>query len=363
MVNLVLLLLPKIYTHMKVYLHGNFWFLSALVPYPCYFFKSPSEVPDDCDFVGFSCYDHSDVSNIIETLCAKSKTVFFDWNEFTREEYTITEVDLHNRHPNLQIFSSMVPNYPSRLLFSGFWFMVQKNYYEACDPRPWAAQLLDSLEYRAHRPRIIDCLLGGRRQHRDFIERHYLQLPPDKQELIYWSYYKDDITKGSWQFDVTGLDLSANNVPMKNPGRIEVDHVPASAVLPIDIYNQSWFSVVTKTVTYNSYSFFGEKIAKPMIAGRLFVCFAGQYFLKNLRRLGFRTFDGIIDESYDDIPDPIERWTRAWQQVVRLLESDPAEIHRQSLDILQHNQTHFRNTDWLSSIKARALPILLGNQT
>jgi hypothetical protein len=44
-----------------------------------------------------------------------------------------------------------------------------------------------------------------------------------------------------------------------------------------------------------------EKTAKPIWAKRLFVMFGTPGFLKKLHELGFKTFDHVIDESYDSM--------------------------------------------------------------
>jgi hypothetical protein len=116
--------------------------------------------------------------------------------------------------------------------------------------------------------------------------------------------------------------------------------------LPIEIYNQTAYSVVAETGYQNWYSFFTEKTAKPMMARRLFVMFSGQNFLHNLRSLGFRTFDTVIDESYDRIRNDQERWSAAFEQVQRLCEMDQQEVFEKIAPVVEHNYNLLMNTDW-----------------
>ena len=108
--------------------------------------------------------------------------------------------------------------------------------------------------------------------------------------------------------------------------------------LPFKIYQQTAFSLICETTTNNDASFFTEKIAKPMLACRLFVVISGQYYLKNLRKLGFRTFDNVIDESYDSEPDPVKRWNLALEQVKWLCSQDQGKILKSIIPIVLHNQ-------------------------
>jgi hypothetical protein len=108
---------------------------------------------------------------------------------------------------------------------------------------------------------------------------------------------------------------------------------------------------VAETTAENSYNQYTEKVAKPIVAGRPFVAFAGQHYLANLRHLGFKTFESVIDESYDSIANLRERMQAAWYQVEWLCAQDPAHIYGELHDVLQHNHEHFLSTDWHSTIR------------
>ena len=129
------------------------------------------------------------------------------------------------------------------------------------------------------------------------------------------------------------------------------DKFTPSSAIPYSVYNQSYYSVVSETVYFNTYSFFTEKIAKPILAKRPFVSFSGQNYLKNLKQLGFKTFDNVIDESYDNIFDLKQRMEKAWEQVEYLIAQDPFEIYQQTQEIRDHNYNLFRTTDWTTSVK------------
>ena len=83
-----------------------------------------------------------------------------------------------------------------------------------------------------------------------------------------------------------------------------------------------------------------------MIARRLFVVFSGYKFLYNLRKYGFKTFDGIIDESYDLIEDDNTRYAAAFEQVKYLCSQPQQEIFARARDILEHNFDIAMNRDW-----------------
>lgn len=128
-------------------------------------------------------------------------------------------------------------------------------------------------------------------------------------------------------------------------------NIKSSQLVPIEIYNHTAYSIVTETAVDNCYNFYTEKIAKPMIASRLFIVFSGKNYLENLRKLGFKTFHGIIDESYDKIDNPTERWYAAFEQVKYLCSRPQEEILPQIAPIVLHNQRMIMSYDWIKNLK------------
>ena len=85
----------------------------------------------------------------------------------------------------------------------------------------------------------------------------------------------------------------------------------------------------------------------PILSLRPFVTFAAPGFLKNLRALGFRTFDELWDESYDGIEDPSERFAAFLEVVDRITRQDLATLQRwgrQITPVVEHNRRHMLQT-------------------
>ena len=108
---------------------------------------------------------------------------------------------------------------------------------------------------------------------------------------------------------------------------------------------------MAETIQFNEYSFFTEKVAKPLVSRRPFIAFAGVNYLANLRKLGFLTFDCIVDESYDQEPNPEKRYAMAWQQVEYLLNQNPDCVLQQCKNVIDHNANWFLQTDWNKDLK------------
>jgi hypothetical protein len=108
-------------------------------------------------------------------------------------------------------------------------------------------------------------------------------------------------------------------------------------------YIDTYFSLVTETVT-DSYSFRTEKIWKPIAIGHPWIAVANAGFYKDIRNLGFKTFEHLIDESFDLIEDSQQRVSRIAEVVEDLCKSDLDQFLKESHDICTYNQQHFADT-------------------
>jgi hypothetical protein len=205
---------------------------------------------------------------------------------------------------------------------------------------------MQKLQHNTIKPLCFDALLGQPKPHRDFVydsvASHNLQ---HNSILTYMTDPTVNFQTGfAWESDIQQFPATATR-----PTDLVVYHdhnIALARILPIEIYNQTAYSVVAETGYQNWYSFFTEKTAKPMMARRLFVMFSGYKFLHNLRSMGFRTFGNVIDESYDNIRDDQERWSAAFEQLQRLCSMDQTWVFDQIADTVEHNYNLLMNTNW-----------------
>lgn len=220
------------------------------------------------------------------------------------------------------------------------WFATTSEFYKNNN-------LLDQLNPYQVKPKYFDALLGWTKPHRQ-IAYDYLKNNND----IIMSYLTDrsqPLIDSGW--------LSADNCEISNHIRNTIttinyqgQQVSISQIIPVSVYNQSAYSVVAETNWADHYSFYTEKIVKPILAERLFIVFSGQHYLRNLRSLGFETFNGIINESYDAEPDMMRRYAMVNEQINYLLSQPQDQILKEIRTITEYNKNLMLNKNWISDM-------------
>lgn len=102
-----------------------------------------------------------------------------------------------------------------------------------------------------------------------------------------------------------------------------------------------------------------EKVYKPIIVNRPFIVYGIPNLFSMLKKEGFKTFDGIIDESYDTIIDPDERRLAIVGEIERINKLSDLEFNK----IIAKCQTICDyNSDVVEYYKNRSFPNNFTNQ-
>jgi hypothetical protein len=195
----------------------------------------------------------------------------------------------------------------------------------------------------------FDVLLGNQRPHRDFVYNHVNNYIKEHAIMTYVYYaHLPIINSNKFIMETEGVEFDPNRSYTHSIDSVRYygQWITLSQVIPLTVYNQTAYTIVTETNFSNDYNFYTEKIVKPMLARRLFVVIAGQNYLQNLRAFGFRTFDGIIDETYDSIEDNEQRWAAAMEQARWLTTQDQSSILNQVREIAEHNYQLITEKNW-----------------
>jgi hypothetical protein len=225
------------------------------------------------------------------------------------------------------------------------WFHTSRYFYKEYLP-----EILQRINYSTPKRFPFEILLGRKKLHRDCVYNH-VKSTFNEQDYV-MRYFNDPDKKyigkdqDLWISETAGLAVD-------RPLEWTVDFVKyyghtmsVSQVIPITLYNRTNFSIVAETNWASYYTFFTEKTVKPIIGKRLFIMVAGEGYLKTLRELGFKTFDGIIDESYDNEPDDLIRFEAACKQARWLCDQDQRDILNRVQPIVEHNFNLMMTRDW-----------------
>lgn len=120
-----------------------------------------------------------------------------------------------------------------------------------------------------------------------------------------------------------------------------IDHlslVDNSAKINIDLYHDTYFSLVTETVFWDQpYGMLTEKFYKSVMACHPFIIAANPGIYDYIHELGFKTFEPWIDESFDKEKNLNIRMHMICNQVELLSRSNLRQFVRDTWPIVEHN--------------------------
>lgn len=222
----------------------------------------------------------------------------------------------------------------------------------------WLQDLLDVYKHPVIEPQLItidpyteklflfDALLGGERPYRTRLYNWIKQDPILSRKTIL-RYYGSPVDAPTFHIEPGITDYKTPS-PMHTGAKVDYygAKVRHSIVPPVSVYQQCAYSLITETAANDEYVFFTEKLAKPLVCRRLFIAIAGQHYLHFLRQQGFKTFHGVINESYDLEPHGPKRWRMAFLEMQKLAERDQQEVFEKIQPIVEHNKKVAMETDW-----------------
>jgi hypothetical protein len=125
---------------------------------------------------------------------------------------------------------------------------------------------------------------------------------------------------------------------------IDYPELPGSASADIPRGNDAFWHVVTETVFYYDKLHLTEKVFKPIVSKQPFMLLAAPGNLAYLKSYGFKTFDSVIDESYDTIQDNDARIEAVVDQLhwyCNLTPGEKTDVIKQLEPIIDYNFNHF----------------------
>ena len=146
--------------------------------------------------------------------------------------------------------------------------------------------------------------------------------------------YNSEFNKTSpWTYDYQiSLEGNSVDVPM--------------LMKPGEYFKQTFCSIVYEALWDENIVFFTEKINKCILTGHPFIVLSSPKYLSFFKKMGFKTFDKFLDESYDEINYNRNRMTKIKQIVFEISNwslSKCEEVYLEMIPTLQHNQNVLKN--------------------
>lgn len=239
---------------------------------------------------------------------------------------------------------------------------VLKNYDLVCLPI-FAAKSCDQFNNQGiqvswdHRPYTFNFMINKPRLHREFllllIEHFALS---DYAYTLCWKKSEINrdsliaLTDNSQYHDIIG------STPMNIPSRqfllgqenlldrgLQYRHITNSenyqAFLQKNVFEPSCISLITEPAFFEQETIITEKTIMAIWGGTVPIWVGGWRIADYMRSMGFDTFDDVVDHSYQDLADPVDRCYQAIQLNLSLLQDHDLahNIILQSQSRLQHN--------------------------
>jgi hypothetical protein len=209
---------------------------------------------------------------------------------------------------------------------------------------PWTERQIKKTFFSANR------IIGGKRQHRVLMLYHFQRLglmdnwisasavcPVENIPIA-------DVAKHYIQHypDIVNV-VNSMELPKHFPGE-DVPRMSSCWLDQFDLCAESLIYHVSETVYTGRRLHLTEKTFKPIALGMPFVLTGTQRSLEYLRSYGFKTFDSVWDESYDQEPNDIrraEKIAELLKSIDQLSEKHKQELFEQTWPIIEHNWNHF----------------------
>lgn len=286
---------------------------------------------------------------IIDTLSRCSDFVFVEAVELHEWSCLLLRDDYHPPKNNVfWLVPGIVSGHNETVITWHHWLNVMQQLY-----RP-LAELLGKIDTTNKKPLWFDALLGRPSAPRQFIVN---QIKRNNIDANVIKSIRNTQLSGAHQDSEIIWEPGCNVVIPRDESEpwysilyanveFHGQRMTFSQTLPLSVYTQTAYSVLSETGYSNSVIMLTEKSAKMMLASRIFVSFGSKGHLEHLRSIGFRTFNSVFDESYDLIDNDRDRWKSAWNTLTWLCQQDQQSISTQSQEILQHNYNHMLSTNW-----------------
>lgn len=199
------------------------------------------------------------------------------------------------------------------------------------------------IEYKlAHTVKTYNCLQKRPRVHRSWFYLYLFKNNLLEHGLVSTNHYGNHIPNiDGIRVPQDLLEEAASLLPLVvhgEPNNTKDDQHYINRILD-NVCLDSWVSIISEASFVDSENtlFLSEKLFKPIACMHPFIVLGNKDSLKKLRQMGYKTFDGFIDESYDSL-HTFERFEAIISAIKKIIAiEDKAAWYKSMQGILEHN--------------------------
>ena len=189
-----------------------------------------------------------------------------------------------------------------------------------------------------------------------------------KHNLVDSAYYSFDKTV-DFNYHVEDIEIlekyphihkNQHRLPLELNLYKDCENPATSTIHDLKYYEGSYFSVVTETkfhyqdpAGHGEYltndMIISEKVIKPIVFKHPFIVLAASNYLKELQKLGYKTFHPYIDETYDTIENDQTRFSMIVNEITRLCNQTDEEWLQWQIAVKEivefNNQVYYSRKD------------------
>lgn len=267
-----------------------------------------------------------------------SNIIFLGGSDFKEyyEKQKESKVKIYNGHLFLRGYAEMMKSFPTNGSLGYLCELVQENDLDINKIRPYKFLCNNKTMIKSHRAAMGYFAI----KHNLLKDGLFSFIQKTDKERLY-SHISSIIDNPDKQY----LEKLESTLPYE----LDTHHLSTNEKTSFgatnnkkEWYSETYINLVTETF-FGRNVFLSEKIFKPLSNLQPFIVLGDYGTLAELKRLGFKTFEPFIDESYDLEIDPKVRISKIEKEIEKLKNKSIEEIHEwyySIKEILIYNQNH-----------------------
>lgn len=134
--------------------------------------------------------------------------------------------------------------------------------------------------------------------------------------------------------------LEARKNPRKEHNENLLGNNQHEDLIPWDLYANCNLEIVPESLFHEG-TLMTEKICKPIVAKKPFLCLSNRYFYRDIKQMGFATFDHVIDETWAEKETLEDRANGLVDSLEQILEMGSDNFSELCKPQTEHNRNWF----------------------